>query len=88
MRASRAGRAASGPASVPSRRARRRRLIYLLDLLCEHEESVIESHTIGGTVIGELDRKDARSARVVMRRRRVWRSAQEALWQLQEEESV
>lgn len=48
-----------------------RALVYLLDRLCEHEESVIECATLDG----EITRDDEISARAVMQSRRVWKRA-------------
>src|SRR5207245_1879827 len=50
----------------------RRALIYLLDLLCDHEECSIDSSTIGG----ELDRRDAFLSIAVMHSRRIHARAQ------------
>lgn len=57
----------------------RRRLVHLLDLLCEHEESVVEC----GTLSGELDRADGESVRIVLRSRRIWRSTQNFIIKLE-----
>ena len=63
----------------------RRALIHLLDLLCEHEESVIESCTFCD---GELDRRDAASAQAVQRSRRIWKRAQSLIETLEHEGKV
>lgn len=57
----------------------KRALRYLLDRLCEHEESWIDS----GTLNGELLRNDAQTAREVLRSRRIWRRAQALMMMLE-----
>ena len=71
----------SAPAEALNARERRR-IVHLLDLLCEHEEAVVESCTLDG----QLDRKDADSALIALRSRRIWRSAQDAILKLSSEE--
>ncbi len=58
-----------------------RTLLHFLDRLCEHEESVIESHTVNG----EIMRNDKRDARVVMQSRRVFRTAQQLITMIEDE---
>ena len=62
----------------------RRALVALLDLLCEHEECVIDAHTFEG----RLDRGDALSARVVLHSRRVFRRAQSLMRMLEGEHAA
>jgi hypothetical protein len=67
---------------VPITPEDQRALPYLLDRLCEHEESWIES---GTTIDGDLPRNDAQTAREVLRSRRIWKRAQKIMRALDEE---
>ena len=60
-------------------KAERRKLVHLLDLLCEYEESVVDCATVGG----ELDRRDALQSAIALRSRRIWRSAQALMIKLE-----
>jgi hypothetical protein len=61
----------------------RRIVIHLLDLLLEHEESLIDSHSYNGD-----PGRGIISYRVVTRSRRTWRRANAMILKLQAEDAI